>query len=78
MCNVLDDVDYKCLQHPISVRWLSLSRAVNATQNVYPALVMKLEEEAHNGNASDDGLLRKCEMYGFVAMMYMLSDIFPS
>ena len=42
-----------------------------------PFYPLELEEEAHRGNASVDGLLRKCKMYGFVAMTYMLSDVIP-
>lgn len=78
LCDVLQDVDdYVSLKHPISVRWLSLGKAVTAVRSVYPALVLELEEEARRGNASADGLLRKCKMYSFVAMTYMLSDTIP-
>ncbi|KAK7497765.1 hypothetical protein BaRGS_00010899 [Batillaria attramentaria] len=51
MCDSLDEVDYVCLQHPISVRWLSLGRAVYAVKNVNPALVLELEE-TQRGNAA--------------------------
>ena len=46
MCDALGDTDYVCLKHAISVRWLSLGRAVSAVRNVYTALVLELEEEA--------------------------------
>eukprot|EP00745_Piridium_sociabile_P032989 TRINITY_DN56445_c2_g1_i1.p1 TRINITY_DN56445_c2_g1~~TRINITY_DN56445_c2_g1_i1.p1 ORF type:complete len:657 (+),score=129.59 TRINITY_DN56445_c2_g1_i1:167-1972(+) len=77
MCDTLDDVDYVCLQHPISVRWLSLGRAVSSIRKMYTALVMELEEEAQRKNPAAEGLVRKFKMYSFVAMTYMLSDVIP-
>ncbi|XP_076452735.1 uncharacterized protein C17orf113-like [Babylonia areolata] len=77
ICDALDSVEYLCLKHPISVRWLSLGKAVTAVRSVYPALTLELEEEAQRKNAAAVGLSRKCRMFAFVAMTYMLSDIIP-
>ena len=78
MCDALDDLDYLSLKHPISVRWLSLGKAVKAVKNIYPALTLELEEETNRNRLTAAGnLYKKCKMFSFVAMTYMLSDIIP-
>ena len=77
LCDTLDDSDYRCFKHPISVRWLSVGRAVDAVKHIYPALVLELEEESQRGNPSALGLLKKAKMYSFVAITYMLADVIP-
>ena len=72
LCEALDDTDYRSLKHPISVRWLSLGKAVDAVRHTWPALVLELEEEAQRRNASALGLCRKVKMFSFVAITYML------
>ena len=75
LCETLDDTDYRCLKHPISVRWLSLGRAVTAVKNTWTALALELEEEAQRGNAAAAGLARKTKMFAFVAVTHMLADV---
>ncbi|XP_070206187.1 uncharacterized protein C17orf113-like, partial [Littorina saxatilis] len=77
LCDALDEVEYKCLKHPISVRWLSLGKAVDAVKQTYPALILELEEEGQRGNTSAVGLLKKAKMFIFVAITYMLADVIP-
>ena len=78
MCDALDQSEYLCLKHPISVRWLSLGKAVKAVKNMHPALALELEEEEQRNNLTAAvNLSRKCKMFAFIAMTYMLSDIIP-
>jgi hypothetical protein len=77
LCDTLDEADYRCLKHPISVRWLSLGKAVDAVKHAWPALVLELEEEAQRHNPAAHGLLRKAKMFSFVAITYMLADVIP-
>ena len=78
MCDALDESDYVSLKHPISVRWLSLGKAVKAIKSIYPALTLELVEEANrNGLTAAGNLCKKCKMFSFVAMTYMLSDVIP-
>ena len=78
MCDALDESDYMSLKHPISVRWLILGKAVKAIKSIYPALTLELEEEANrNGLTAAGNLCKKCKMFSFVAMTYILSDVIP-
>ena len=78
MCDALDDSDYMSLKHPISVRWLSLGKAVKAVQSIYPALVLELEEEANRNTLTAAGnLSKKIKTFAFVAITYMLCDVIP-
>ena len=78
MCDALAQSQYLCLKHPISIRWLSLGKAVKAVKSVYPALALELEEEAQRNNLTAAvNLSCKCKMFAFVAMTYMLSDVIP-
>ena len=55
----LNDSDFKSLKEPRSVRWLSLSKAVDSVFVNWPTLVLSLGEEAARGNPVADGLLRQ-------------------
>ena len=73
----MDPSDFKSLKEPCSVRWLSLTRAVDSIYSNWPSLVLCLEEERVRGNATAAGLLAQVKAFKFVAIMHMLLDVLP-
>ena len=73
----LDPSDFKSLKEPCSVRWLSLSKAVESVFENWHTLILSLGEEAAHGNSVLDGLLRQIKCYKFIAIMHMMKDVLP-
>ncbi len=73
---ILENDDYVSLKEPCSVRWLSLSRAVDGIKSNWPALIMELDEEVSaRANATARGLLQEMKTYHFIYITYMLTDV---
>ena len=74
----MDSEDFISLKQPCAVRWLSLSRAVEAMRLNWAPVVMELEEEVIARKcATAGGLKRALSAYSFAAMMHMLCDVLP-
>ncbi|XP_070564482.1 uncharacterized protein C17orf113-like [Ptychodera flava] len=75
LSEAMDTSDFRSLKEPCSVRWLSLSRAVTAVNNIWSILNFELSEEAERGNATASGILKSISLYSFVATTKMLKDV---
>ena len=57
---------FKSLKEPHSVRWLSLTRAIDSIYSNWPSLV-----------DTTNGLLAQIKAFKFVAIMHMLLNVLP-
>ena len=73
----LDQSDFQSLKEPCSVRWLSLSKAIESIFANWTSLMLELEEESARGNATASGLRKQIKKYSFVTIAAMLLDILP-
>ncbi|XP_053373059.1 zinc finger protein 862-like [Mercenaria mercenaria] len=69
------DTKHVTLKEPASFRWLSLQNAVKAVFDVYPALVMALDNEAATGSSEAKGLLKSVKSVQFLLNTAFLVDI---
>eukprot|EP00745_Piridium_sociabile_P000093 TRINITY_DN100539_c0_g2_i3.p1 TRINITY_DN100539_c0_g2~~TRINITY_DN100539_c0_g2_i3.p1 ORF type:complete len:411 (+),score=104.85 TRINITY_DN100539_c0_g2_i3:312-1544(+) len=78
LSRAMDNEDFISLKQPCAVRWLSLSRAVEAMRLNWAPVVMELEEEVMARKcATAGGLKRALSAYSFTAMMHMMCDVLP-
>lgn len=69
------DTKHVTLKEQASFRWLSLQNAVEAVYEVYPALVMALENEASSGNSEAKSLLKSIKSVQFLLVTAFLVDV---
>ena len=74
MQKVLDAPQLK-LQRPTDTRWLSLENAVHAVRLCLDALVLALDNEACEGDATALGLATHLKKPWFVVTLYFMSDV---